>query len=66
MQRGATDGAFLRAKGIPVYGVPLFRKEGDFRWHGNDERNSIANLHEGTALLMKIVLAVAGADATGR
>ena len=66
LMRGASDGAFLRAKGIPVYGVPLFRKEGDFRWHGNDERISIANLHEGTALLMQIVLAVAGGDGPAR
>lgn len=62
MMRGATDSAFLRAKGMAVYGVPLFRKEGEFRWHGNDERISIANLQEGTELLLKIVMAVAGPD----
>ena len=59
MMRGGTDGAYLRVKGMAVYGVPLFRKEGEFRWHGNDERISIGNLQEGTELLLKIVMAVA-------
>src|SRR5574340_1187795 len=56
MQRGATDGAFLREKGMPVYGVPLFLREDDAdRAHGNDERMSIANLEAGTQLLWNIV-----------
>jgi acetylornithine deacetylase/succinyl-diaminopimelate desuccinylase-like protein len=58
MMRGATDGAHLRVKGMAVYGVPLFRKEGELRMHGNDERISIANLGDGTELLLKIVLAL--------
>jgi acetylornithine deacetylase/succinyl-diaminopimelate desuccinylase-like protein len=59
MQRGATDGAFLRARGMPVYGVPLFLKEDkENRAHGNDERISSANLAAGAALLRDIVLAV--------
>jgi acetylornithine deacetylase/succinyl-diaminopimelate desuccinylase-like protein len=61
MQRGATDGAFLRRKGMAVYGVPLFRREDrENRAHGNDERISLANLAEGTELLWKIVTGVAG------
>jgi acetylornithine deacetylase/succinyl-diaminopimelate desuccinylase-like protein len=57
MARGATDGAFLRAKGMAVYGVPVFVKEpGDHQAHGNDERISIANFNAGTELLWKIVL----------
>jgi len=60
MLRGATDGAFLRQKGMAVYGVPLFVREGmDSRAHGNDERISTANLAAGTELLWRIVLAVA-------
>src|SRR5574340_777643 len=56
MQRGATDGACLREKGMPVYGVPLFLREDDAdRAHGNDERMSIANLEAGTQLLWNIV-----------
>ena len=37
LMRGATDGAFLRAKGMAVYGVPVFGREGEPRFHGNDE-----------------------------
>ncbi|MCL5745701.1 MAG: M20/M25/M40 family metallo-hydrolase [Acidobacteria bacterium] len=57
MQRGATDGAFLRKQGMPVYGVPLFAREDDSHPHGNDERISLRNLDSGTSLLWKIVLA---------
>jgi len=60
MQRGATDGAFLRQKGMAVYGVPLFlREDRENRSHGTDERISPANLAEGTELLWKIVTGVA-------
>ncbi len=62
LMRGTTDGAYLRAKGVAVYGVPLFRREGELRMHGNDERISIENLQSGTSLLMKIVLEVAGSS----
>ena len=60
MMRGTTDGAYLRAKGMAVYGVPLFRKDGELRMHGNDERISVENLRSGTDLLTKIVLRIAG------
>ena len=54
MQRGATDGPFLRAKGMPVYGVPLFlREDGEGRAHGNDERLGVATLERGAALLLR-------------
>lgn len=63
MSRGATDGSYLRQKGMAVYGVPLFLKEGNqSRAHGNDESISIANLESGAGMLWKIVLAVAGPD----
>ncbi|MCU1327399.1 MAG: peptidase [Bryobacterales bacterium] len=58
LMRATTDGAYLRAKGIAVYGVPLFRKEGELRMHSNDERISVENLKAGTDLLEKIVLKV--------
>jgi acetylornithine deacetylase/succinyl-diaminopimelate desuccinylase-like protein len=57
--RATTDGAYLRAKGMAVYGVPLFRKDGELRLHSNDERISLANLREGTERLRKIVIEVA-------
>ena len=55
MMRGATDGALLRAKGVAIYGVPLFEREGEPRWHANDERISLANFRNGVELLRKIV-----------
>ncbi len=63
MSRGATDGSYLRARGMAVYGVPLFEKEGsESRAHGNDERISPKNLDDGVELLWQIVLEVAGKD----
>jgi acetylornithine deacetylase/succinyl-diaminopimelate desuccinylase-like protein len=59
IMRGTTDGAYLRAKGMAVYGVPIFRKDGQLRMHGNDERISIENLRTGTELLGKIVTRMA-------
>ena len=39
MSRGATDGSFLRARGVPVFGAPIFLREpGEARAHSNDER----------------------------
>jgi acetylornithine deacetylase/succinyl-diaminopimelate desuccinylase-like protein len=56
MQRGATDGSFLRQKGMAVYGAPLFlREDRESRAHGNDERISWRNLDAGTRLLWDIV-----------
>ena len=59
MQRGATDGSFLRQKGMAVYGIPAFLREDRIsRAHGNDERISVKSLESGTKLLWEIVLAV--------
>jgi acetylornithine deacetylase/succinyl-diaminopimelate desuccinylase-like protein len=61
MATGATDSSFLRAHGMPVYGVPAFiRDAGDTRVHGNDERISPKNLEDGVELLWQIVLEIAG------
>ncbi|MEX2263808.1 MAG: M20/M25/M40 family metallo-hydrolase, partial [Bryobacteraceae bacterium] len=60
MGRGATDSAFLREKGMAVYGVPVFvRDNNESRSHGNDERISVKSLSNGTKLLLDIVTAVA-------
>jgi acetylornithine deacetylase/succinyl-diaminopimelate desuccinylase-like protein len=60
MSRGATDGAFLRAKGMAVYGVPIFQRDDKpGRAHGNDERIRESTLAEGTRLLMEVVREVA-------
>jgi len=56
MSRGATDGAFLRAKGMAVYGAPIFLRTGpDSRAHGNDERIELAGFDSGVQLLWRIV-----------
>ncbi|HEX5430993.1 MAG TPA: M20/M25/M40 family metallo-hydrolase, partial [Bryobacteraceae bacterium] len=63
MSRGATDGSYLRARGMPVYGVPLFLREpGESRVHGNDERIATKSLENGVELLWQIVLETAGAN----
>ncbi len=67
MIRGATDGAFLRQKGMAVYGVPIFAREGnESRSHGNDERIAETSLSTGTELLWQIVVAVAAEDGAVR
>jgi acetylornithine deacetylase/succinyl-diaminopimelate desuccinylase-like protein len=60
MSRGATDGAFLREKGMAVYGAPIFlREDHESRAHGNDERIGLRNLDAGVNLLLQIVMEVA-------
>jgi len=59
MSRGATDGSFLRQRGMAVYGLPVFlREQGENRAHGNDERISLATLDNGVELLWRVVLAI--------
>ena len=61
LSRGSTDGSYLRGRGMPVYGVPLFEIDpADNRYHGVDERIAVKNLQDGTELLWQIVLEVAG------
>ncbi len=61
MSRGATDGSFLRAHGIPTYGLPIFLREpGESRAHANDERIALKTLEDGVELLWQIVLEAAG------
>ena len=61
MSRGATDGSFLRSRGMAVYGVPIFlRENGENREHGNDERISTQNIQSGAELLWQMVLETAG------
>jgi acetylornithine deacetylase/succinyl-diaminopimelate desuccinylase-like protein len=60
LSRGASDSAFLRSRGVAVYGAPLFAVEpGGDRSHGNDERRSLDILRQGARLLWEVVLAVA-------
>lgn len=61
MSRGATDSSFLRARGMPVYGLPIFLREpGESRAHANDERIAQKTVEDGVELLWQMVLETAG------
>jgi len=52
----ATDGMYLRAAGIPTYGVQgFFMDRDDIRFHGRDERLLIASFYEAQAFLYGLV-----------
>lgn len=60
LQLGATDGAFLRARGMEVYGIPVFvRPAEERRAHGDDERMSLESFARGVRLLREVVRRVA-------
>ena len=60
MVMGATDGRYLRAAGIPTYGVQgLFVDRDDVRAHGRDERMSVQSFYEGQTFLYELVKALA-------
>ena len=61
MSTGATDGAVLRAAGIPTYGIlpmPL-AEEDELRMHGDNERVPVAALGWATEYLYRVLSAVA-------
>jgi acetylornithine deacetylase/succinyl-diaminopimelate desuccinylase-like protein len=56
MSTGATDGRFLRAAGIPTYGVSgLFGDPTDARAHGRDERMLVRSFFDGQEFLNRLV-----------
>ena len=60
MVMGATDGLYLRANGIPTYGVQgFFMDREDIRFHGRDERMLVRSFYEGQAFLYELVKALA-------
>ena len=61
MLNGATDGAFLRAKGVQAYGVGSYVENGDSRAHGNDERNPIEGIGKFLEFMYAAVIDIAGA-----
>jgi acetylornithine deacetylase/succinyl-diaminopimelate desuccinylase-like protein len=59
MVMGATDGAYLRAAGIPTYGIQgFFFDRDDIRFHGRDERMGVQSFYEGHAFLYELVKAL--------
>lgn len=56
MVMGATDGLYLRATGIPTYGVQgFFMDRDDIRFHGRDERMGVTSFFEGQTFLYRLV-----------
>jgi acetylornithine deacetylase/succinyl-diaminopimelate desuccinylase-like protein len=56
---GATDGRFLRAAGIPTYGVSgIFLDVDDVRAHGRDERIPVRSLYEGQGFVYRLLSAL--------
>ena len=56
MVMGATDGLYLRAAGIPTYGVQgIFYDRDDIRFHGRDERVKVQAFYEGQTFLYELV-----------
>jgi acetylornithine deacetylase/succinyl-diaminopimelate desuccinylase-like protein len=56
MSTGATDGSYLRASGIPTYGVcGIFADMTDVRAHGKDERIGVKSFYEGQEFLYLLV-----------
>ncbi len=61
MLAGATDGRFLRAAGIPTYGLTgLFHDVDDVRAHGRDERISVKSFFEAQEFLERVVRRLSG------
>jgi len=54
-----TDGRYLRAAGIPTYGVQgFFMDRDDIRFHGRDERLLVSSFYEGQTFLYELVKAL--------
>ncbi len=60
MLMAATDGLYLRAAGIPTYGIQgFFFDRNDMRFHGRDERMSVTSFYEGQKFLYELVKSLA-------
>lgn len=61
MVMGGTDGRYLRAAGIPTYGVQgIFYSRDDIRFHGRDERVRVRSFYEAQTFLYELVKRLAG------
>ena len=61
MSTGATDGRFLRAAGIPTYGVSgIFSLPGETNAHGRDEKLRTRSFYEGLEFLDQLVRRLGG------
>lgn len=56
MSTGATDGRFLRAVGVPTYGVSgIFSVPGETNAHGRDEKLRVKSFYDGLSFLDQLV-----------
>jgi len=56
MATGATDGRFLNAAGVPIYGLSgMFRDPDGSGVHGLNERIRVRSLYEGRDFLTEVV-----------
>lgn len=63
--QAGTDAAAWRSRGVPVYGIypyPITAEELT-RMHGNDERVSVESLRQGTEMIYRTLVTVAGKKA---
>ena len=61
MSTGATDGHYLRAAGIPTYGVSgIFSSPGETNAHGRDEKLRVKSFYEGLEFLDQLVRRLGG------
>lgn len=62
LSTGATDGAVLRAQGIPTYGILPFPMvmEDELRMHGDNERIPLPSIGWATEFLYRVLQGVAG------
>jgi acetylornithine deacetylase/succinyl-diaminopimelate desuccinylase-like protein len=60
--QAATDATAWRSRGVPVYGIYPYPIDADelTRMHGNDEKVSIASLTQGTEMIFRTLVEVAG------
>jgi acetylornithine deacetylase/succinyl-diaminopimelate desuccinylase-like protein len=60
MSTGATDGKYLRAAGVPVYGVGgMFTDIDDVRAHGRDERLGVKEFYAGLEFMYRFIKSLA-------
>lgn len=59
MSTGATDGKYLRIRGIPVYGISgMFGDMDDVRAHGRDERIGVKEFSDGVEFMYRFIKAL--------
>ena len=60
--QAGTDAGAWRDRGVPVYGIYPYPIDQDdlSRMHGNDERVSVQSLAEGTDMIFRTLVSVAG------